>query len=1236
MLVLKIATFVANLRTEYTGLTVGKNLIADHHMTSYYSEDNLVEQPTIALFEEQGWSSCNCYEESFGSSATLGRETPAEVVLRPKLFAALQSFNPSLSPQVYNLAIEELTRDRSLMTPVQANREIYLLLKNGVKVIFENDKGERVAETVKVIDWINSENNDFFLASQFWISGEMYKRRADLIGFVNGLPLVFIELKASHKKVKNAFKDNLKDYKTAISQLFWYNAFIILSNGSQSRIGSLTAEWEHFAEWKKITDEGEEGKISLETMLRGVCDKERLLDLVENFILFSETSAGTQKLVAKNHQFHGVNNVVNRLTATLTPSPSPRERGEDDHYRGGLYFSGLVERARELRQQQTPVEQILWGILRDRQFLSLKFRRQHQIGNYIADFYCHDKQLIVEIDGEIHAQPDVKEKDRKRDLSLTALGFNVLRLPNDLILNNPDQALQQIAASLGETNLPSPSGRGAGGEGKTPAPTRLGVFWHTQGSGKSYSMVFFSQKVLRKLTGNWTFLIVTDRQELDGQIYKNFANCGVVTEEEKSIHAQSAKHLQELLREDHRFVFTLIQKFRTDKGETYPKLSDRSDIIVITDEAHRSQYDVFALNMRNALPNAAFIGFTGTPLMAGEELTRKVFGEYVSIYNFKQSVDDKATVPLYYENRIPELQLTNENFNEEMEYLLEAAELDEAQERKLEREFAREYHLVTRDERLDKVAEDVVQHFTGRGERGKGMFIAIDKLTAVRMYEKVQAQWQREIVHLKDELTTARTEIKRKRLLEKITYMEETDMAVVVSQGQNELELFAEKGIDFKPHRLRMVKEDLEKQFKDAEHPFRLVFVCAMWITGFDVPCCNTIYLDKPMRNHTLMQTISRANRVFKDKLNGLIVDYVGVFRNMQKALAIYGSASGGDIPEEECPIKVKAFLVEKLRGKLIEAENFLKPLNISLEKMLAAEPWDYINLRDQAVEAILGSEESKRAYAGLANGVKRIYKAILPDPAANEFGPKRAVIVNIAEAIKSLEPEVDISEVLEQVEGLLDESIAAEGYIIRDPSVSEYGVLDISQIDFEALKKQFNKGKKRTELEKLKTALERKLLTLLTLNRSRMDYLERFQRLIDEYNNGARNVEEIFAALIKFAQDLNEEERRHVREEISEEELAVFDLLFRPPPELTEKERKQVKKVAGQLLEKLKQEKLVLDWRKKEMTRAAVRQTIDIILDELPEVYSKEYYDQRCEQVYQHIFDAYWGEKKGVYDLVH
>src|SRR3989338_6929420 len=354
-------------------------------------------------------------------------------------------------------------------------------------------------------------------------------------------------------------------------------------------------------------------------------------------------------------------------------------------------------------------------------------------------------------------------------------------------------------------------------------------------------------------------------------------------------------------------------------------LSERPDIIVITDEAHRTQYDIMALNMRNALPNAAFIGFTGTPLIVGEEKTREVFGDYVSVYNFSQSGKDKATVPLYYENRIPELQLTNENLNEEMEQLLEEAELDEAQEKKVEREFAREDHLVTRDDRLEKVAEDLAAHFMGRGYMGKAMVVSIDKATAVRMYDKVQKYWKRHLDGSRKKLSSY-AESEREELKAKIAYMEETDMAVVVSQAQNEVPDLKKKGVDITSHRKRMVKEDLDEKFKDSKDPFRIVFVCAMWMTGFDIPSCSTIYLDKPMRNHTLMQTIARANRVFKDKVNGLIVDYVGVFRNLEMALAIYGKGQDG-----KKPAMSKSALVAQLKALIAECKKFCIELGVDL-----------------------------------------------------------------------------------------------------------------------------------------------------------------------------------------------------------------------------------------------------------------------------------------------------------------
>ncbi len=1047
-------------------------------MSFDYSEDSLVEQPAIELFSELGWEAANCFYEKFGEKGTLGRETTNEVVLVPRLHAALVRLNPDLPSEAIELAIEELTRDRSIMSPANANREVYRLLKNGVKVSFRDKENEEMVKNVQVIDWNEPSNNDFFLASQFWVSGEMYKRRADLIGFVNGLPLVFIELKASHKRLEHAYRDNLRDYKNAIPQIFWYNGFIILSNGSQSKIGSMTAEWEHFAEWKKINSEGEEGIVSLDTMIRGTCEPARLLDIVENFTLFSEASGGIVKLVAKNHQYLGVNNAT--------------------------------------------------------------------------------------------------------------------------------EALKQIEKNRG----------------------RLGVFWHTQGSGKSYSMVFFSQKVLRKIPGNFTFVIVTDRQDLDNQIYKNFAGAGAVTEEQ--VQAGSGEYLKQLLREDHRYIFTLIQKFHKKKGETYPMLSARRDIIVITDEAHRSQYDALALNMRNALPNAAFIAFTGTPLIFGEEKTKEVFGDYVSIYNFKQSVDDGATVPLYYENRIPELQLTNKELNEDLQRLIDEAELDEEQEKKLEREFAREYHLITRDDRLDKIARDIVAHFMGRGQFGKAMVVSIDKATAVRMHDKVQKYWKKYLNDLHAKLVKC-NESEKKELEEKIKFMDETDMAVVVSQSQNEIEDFKKKGLDIAAHRKRMVKEDLDTKFKDPDDPFRIVFVCAMWMTGFDVPSCSTIYLDKPMRNHTLMQTIARANRVFRDKLNGLIVDYVGVFRNLQKALAIYGSGAGGGIKEGETPVKDKSVLVELLKQSIEEATVFCTERGINLSKIQAAQGFERVRLIDDAINAILTSDDSKAKYLSMAGNVVRIYRAILPDPAANEFGPMQMLLAKIAETIRSLAPETDISEIMDSVENLLDKSIATEGYVIRENS-DGYHPVDLSRIDFEALKAKFENSRKRIEAEKLRGAINRKLVQMVSLNKSRVDYLEKFQKLIDEYNSGSYNVETFFTKLVDFAQGLNAEEKRRIAENLTEEELAIFDLLTKPEMTLSKKEELEVKKVAHDLLETLKKEKLVLDWRKRQQSRAAVRLSIEEILDHLPRSYIPELYQHKCDLVYQHIYDSYFGQGQSIY----
>jgi type I restriction enzyme R subunit len=1038
-----------------------------------YSEDELIERPAIELFYELGWTPVNAFDETYGPNGTLGRENAGEVVLPRYLVQSLRKLNPKATKEAIQTAVSELTRDRSVMSFGSANREVYGLLKNGVKVEIRNSGGDLMPERIRVIDWDDPENNDFLLVSQFRVTGDIYKRRADLVGFVNGIPLVVWELKAIHKRLEQAFLNNITDYKQNIPQLFWYNAFIVVSNGINSKLGSISAEWEHFCDWKKISSEAEPGIVSLETILRGTCEKNRLLDLVENFTLFSESAGRVIKIVAKNHQFLGVNNAIQAVC-------------------------GLKEN------------------------------------------------------------------------------------------------------------------RG-----------RLGVFWQTQGSGKSYSMVFFAQKVMRKLPGNWTFVAITDRIELDDQLYKNFASVGAVTEPEDRVRADSAEHLKQLLTEDHRYVFTLIQKFRTDAGKRFPKLSDRNDIIVMTDEAHRTQYDIFALNMRDALPKAAFIGFTGTPLIVGEEKTKEVFGDYVSIYDFKQSVDDKATVPLFYENRIPELQLTNDQLNEDIYRVIEEAELDEEQEKKLDRVLSRQYHLITRDERLTKIANDIVRHFLGRGFRGKAMVVCIDKLTAVRMYDKVKAGWARYGEELKKQLAKA-SDAEKPAIQDKLDYLTTTDMAVVVSQAQNEVAEFKKSGIDITPHRLRMVKEDLAIKFKDPNDPFRLVFLCAMWMTGFDVPSCSTIYLDKPLRNHTLMQTIARANRVFREKVNGLIVDYVGVFRDLQKALAIYaGGGVGGQTPVQE-----KKELIELLKKAIAETAEFCTGLGIDVEGLLKLEKLKGVRALGEAREAILVNDDSRKKYLALTGRVRVLYQAILPDPRAGQFSPKYALFQLLAEMIRSLADPVDISGVMAAIEKVLDASISPT-YFIKDGPKK----LDLSRIDFDAIRRHFKTSFKRAEVEKLKAAIFAKLQAMVALNHARMDFLEMFQRLIDEYNAGSANVEAIFEELLKFAKKLDEEERRHVKEQLSEEELAVFDILTKPRVDMTPKEERDVKNVASEMLKTLKAQMLGLEWRKRQQTRASVRLCIEESLEKLPPVYTQEIYREKCDAIYQHIYDNYAGEGQSVYE---
>lgn len=1053
-----------------------------------YTEDELIEQPTINLFSNIGWQTLDCYSEVFGDKGTLGRDNRNEVILVRELREALIKINPVCTANEINLAIEEIVRDRSVMSAMAANEASYKLIREGVKVKSDDENEDSV--TVKVIDWNDVDNNRFLLCSQLWITGEIETRRPDLIGFVNGLPLVFIELKAAHRQLIHAYKDNLADYKRVIPHLFFFNQLVILSNGVQSKVGTVSSQWEHFADWKKIEREDEPRVLSLETVIRGTCDRTRLLDIIENFILF-ENKKSTVKIVSKYHQYLGVNQALEGLKS------------------------------------------------------------------------------IEEVQG------------------------------------------------------------------------KLGVFWHTQGSGKSFSMVFFCQKAFRKFTGNWTFVIVTDRTDLDEQIYKTFHACGLLKEE---CQAESADDLKELLSEDHRFVFTLIHKFRAGQGESYPELSARNDVIVITDEAHRSQYATLALNMRSGLPNAGFMAFTGTPLLnkqQDDEKTRDVFGDYVSVYNFADAVDDGATLPLYYENRVPEVNLNRDDLGDDIAEIIENADLTDESEAKLEREFSRAYHIITRDDRLDTIAEDIVEHFMGRepfssGVRGKAMVVSIDKATAIKMYDKVQVAWKNKIAAIKAEASNA-TDAQQIYLNDDIAYMQETDMAVVVSGGgQGDYEAMEKRGLDYKTHRERFVREDLDIKFKDDKDELRIVFLCAMWLTGFDAPCVSTLYLDKPLKSHTLMQTIARANRVYPGKASGQIVDYINIFGALQDALGVYG----GGVNEDEAEYKVgsaaenKAVLLDEAKKAIVEAKVFLNGLKIDLDAIQKADSSNFEkqNIIQQAIDILMVPANLEK-FTGHVRRINRIFKALLPDKGAMEFLADRALLSFLLKAILDGMGEVidddDILHIVRtQVDELLDDAITTIEIKSNLPNP-----INIAEIDFDALAEMIKRTTKpsRADAERLKRIIELRIQPMIDKNSTRIDFQQRFDEIVEQYNLGAHSAEEFFEQLKLFVDELDEEERRHIKEGLEEPELTIFDLLCQGLT-LSEKERDVVKNIAKKLLGEL-EGNLVIDWRKKQRTKARVQKTIDDILQELPDSYGDKQWQNVCDKVYMHVYDKYQGAGESVYN---
>lgn len=1113
-------------------------------VTPLNNEDVLV-QATFAEYLENvlGWESVYAWnDETLGPDGTLGRTDNQEAVLTRDLRAALTRLNPNLPPPAIDEAFRALTEydvNRSLL---QHNEDFYRMLRGGVPVRYRDAEGRHRDGRARVIDFDNKPGSNRFLAvRELKIQGVRtpnYNRRADLVCFVNGLPLVFIELKAVHKNIRAGFDGNLRDYmgESVIAHAFHHNAFLVVSNGDKARYGSVTSEWEHFYEWKRL-DESDKGSVDAEVLLNGMLAKDRLLDIVENFILFDESKAGsTRKVIARNHQVLGVNLAV-----------------------------ASVAHQESLKKEFPPEKRL--------------------------------RHRIVELPVE-RAEPRVRKK-----------GGKVIPLPegpSPYIPEGPINIVERVHPDLG----------------------RLGVFWHTPGSGKSYSMAFFAEKVRRKIPGNFTFLVMTDRTDLDSQIYRTFVGCGVATD--LTPRASSGKDLEKVLKENHPYVFSLIHKFNLDVKPDQP-YSQRDDIIVISDEAHRTQAGSLARNMRVALPNAAFIGFTGTPLFKQDELTRRIFGDYVSRYDFKRSEEDGATVKLVYENRGEKLGVNCRDLDDTIKEKIEEADLDPDQQSLLDKLIGKDYEIITADERLEKIAADFVEHCTARWESGKILFVCIDKITCARMYQLIVPRWRAKAKLIRAAATQALRAGRDEevvRLNAQADWLDETLIEIIISEAQNEVPDFAKWGFNIIPHRALMKqgfeapdgqRVDVETAFKNPKHPFRVAIVCAMWLTGFDVESLSTLYIDKPMKAHTLMQAIARANRVYPGKDFGLIVDYNGMLKSLREALAQYATGESGGNPVL-IPIEQR---VQALIEAIEATEAHLRSLKFEPNALIGGTGFAKIKALKDAVDAVYTSDDAKRRFEILARQVFIRFRALVTEPTAFAYAERHDNIEAIYKKLTERRDTADVTELMKEIHRIVNEAIRTQ-----EPGgdQAEGVMFDLSKVDLAKLRDEFAKrvNRKPTAIQDIRVLVEQKLADMLAKNPTRMNYQLKYEQIIAEYNSekDRATIEETFRRLIELVSSMDEEQKRATREGLGEEELALFDLLLKDGIDKVARER--VKQASRELLAAIKKRLADLDhfW-EKEQTKGEVEALIlDHVYADLPTPpFTEAEKDLIAKNVYAHIW---------------
>ena len=1092
-------------------------------MKHFISEDDIERACIEVCTDNLGYKHFNCMNHDH-----LDRKSEREVLYEYRVKRCLKRINAHLTDRKEGLSDEEVNEAYGKLAnldystdPNKLNREVMNMIRTGVEVKVRKKNGRTQKETLQFIDWEHpdSDNNDFMVVNQLWIQGDVYRLRPDVIVYVNGIPLVTIELKDGNVNVKDAYDDNFTRYKEAIPQLFAYNAFLVASNGIHTKVGATFASWNFFKPWlrqkdgehlsKEFKKQVEETGRSLDYLLLGLMERGRLLDYVQNFIMYHKEN----KICAQNHQFLGVNEAIERFKYVMSP--------------------------------------------------------------------------------------DVKEEDKGK----------------------------------------------------------MGVFWHTQGVGKSFSMVFLARKIVRQFAGNYTFLIVTDRKDLDNQIYGNFLHCGFMSESEEC-RPQDSATLRKMLGQNKKIIFTLIQDFCYDKGKEYPLLSDRSDIIVFIDEAHRSQYKTLAENLRIGLPNAQFMAFTGTPLFGSKNLTNKWFGKTVSEYNFLQAMEDEATVRMTYSNHLPEMQNQNPTFSDDFSEIISNDLHTDAEREKLENEFATQFEVLKRPSRLRSIAKDIVKNFPYRGYLGKGIVACVDKYSAVRMYGYMREAWDDEIKDINKRLLDMERDSKEYNQLMTIRkWMQETDMAVVVSEESGEEEKFKQEGLDIKPHRERMKipneeGQTLEDLFKADDSGLRLVVVCSMWLTGFDAPTVSTLYLDKPSVGHTLMQTIARANRttdyldVFgRGKKFGKIVAYCNVFGNLRKALAVYGddaADAGADAErpkDEQNAAMTPDELYETLRQTICECVAWCTDYGVDLEN-ISKKMSVFSQIDDfwRYADILVNPAERRAQFNVYDNTISALYDELLPGIIQRKSEFRMAEVIHYLRQVMDNNIDNGNMDVARQKTArLLDISIvpreetakaAEDMHKTTDGKAKEYPIkiyreYNLTLLDYEKMREEFKQcPRKNLEIRDLADFVDHKLELMLSQNGERREFAERFQDIIDRYNAGSAGTEQTFEELTELIAEMTEEQQRATREGLSEEELEVFDILKKK--KMTKDETIQVKNGARTLLAKLKEnrDKLFPQFWYKD---SSLRQTVFIFIGDelnriLPLSYDKMLFNEKKERMYQRV----------------